>query len=180
MRHPEAELEPRMNTRIRLLAIAAFALGCQSVGPREAAVPAPRDRVSPPAEGAQAEPSQPAPPAPRSEALVVTATAYNSLPGQGVGSGRRGAWGDRLSPGMKTIAVSHDLLAKGLTRGALVRIEGLPGEYTVLDRLPRRWSRRIDIYMGKDVRAARAWGKREVRIYPSEEIADELPAAPLD
>jgi 3D (Asp-Asp-Asp) domain-containing protein len=33
-----------------------------------------------------------------------------------------------------------------------------------MDRLPNRWRRRIDIYMGKDVRAARAWGKREVSI----------------
>ena len=82
---------------------------------------------------------------------------------------------------MKTIAVSHDLIALGLTRGAVVRIEGLPGEYTVRDRLPRRWKRRIDIYMGRNVRAARAWGRREVRIYPSEEIADEAPAAaPID
>jgi len=31
------------------------------------------------------------------------------------------------------------------------------------------------------VRAARAWGRREVKIYLSEEIADEVPAAsPLD
>jgi 3D (Asp-Asp-Asp) domain-containing protein len=94
----------------------------------------------------------------------VTATAYNSLPSQGVGAGKHGAWGDRLEPGMKTIAVSRDLLELGLTRGMKVEIEGLPGHYTVMDRLPSRWSRRIDIYMGKDVRAARNWGKREVRI----------------
>jgi 3D (Asp-Asp-Asp) domain-containing protein len=65
---------------------------------------------------------------------------------------------------MKTIAVSRDLLALGLTRGSQVRIEGLEGVYTVLDRLPSRWSRRIDVYMGTDVRAARVWGVREVRI----------------
>jgi 3D (Asp-Asp-Asp) domain-containing protein len=180
MRHPEAEVELRMHARIGLLAISALALGCQTFGPREAAVPAAPDRGSPPGERVQTEPNHPAPPAPRSEALVVTATAYNSLPGQGVGKGNRGAWGDRLKPGMKTIAVSRDLLALGLTRGTVVRIEGLPGEYTVLDRLPKRWSRRIDIYMGKDVRAARAWGRREVRIYPSEQIADEAPAPPPD
>ena len=172
-----------MNTRIGWLAIAAFALGCSSLPPREAAVPAPRDRVSPAGDCAERTPEPPAapePPAQRSEGLVVTATAYNSLPSQGVGRGSHGAWGDRLKPGMKTIAVSKDLLALGLTRGAIVRIEGLPGEYVVLDRLPRRWSRRIDIYMGKDVRAARAWGKREVRIFPSVEIAEDVPAARVD
>jgi 3D (Asp-Asp-Asp) domain-containing protein len=106
----------------------------------------------------------PAPQPPEPSEIVVTATAYNSVPEQGVGAGQHGAWGDRLRPGMKTIAVSRDLIALGLTRGAQVRIEGLDGVYTVLDRLPSRWNRRIDIYMGTDERAARAWGVREVRI----------------
>ena len=169
-----------MDTRIGWLAIAAFALGCSSLPTREAAVPAPGDRVSPAgecADHAAEPPAAPEPPDRRSEGLVVTATAYNSLPTQGVGRGAHGAWGDRLKPGTKSIAVSKDLLARGLTRGAIVRIEGLPGEYVVLDRLPKRWSRRIDIYMGKDVRAARRWGVREVRIFPSIEIADEVPAS---
>ena len=65
---------------------------------------------------------------------------------------------------MKTIAVSKDLLDAGLVRGTKVKIEGLPGEYTVLDRMPSYWNKRIDIYMGEDVRGARQWGKREVRI----------------
>jgi 3D (Asp-Asp-Asp) domain-containing protein len=34
----------------------------------------------------------------------------------------------------------------------------------VLDRMPSRWTRRIDLYMGRDVEAARAFGRREVRI----------------
>jgi 3D (Asp-Asp-Asp) domain-containing protein len=50
-----------------------------------------------------------------------------------------------------------------LRGGSVVRIDGL-GEYTVLDRLPRRWHRRIDIYMGRDVRAARRWGRRSIEI----------------
>ena len=66
---------------------------------------------------------------------------------------------------MKAIAVSKDLLEAGLTRGTRVRIDGLPGEYVVLDRMPRQWSNRIDIYMGNDVAAARQWGRREVRIH---------------
>ena len=100
----------------------------------------------------------------RMESLVVTATAYNSLPGQADHEPEIAAWGDRLEPGMKAIAVSRDLLEAGLTRGMRVRIEGLEGEYVVLDRMPSRWNDRIDIYMGEDVRAARSWGVREVRI----------------
>ena len=97
--------------------------------------------------------------------LVVTASAYNSLPEQTVGNPSVAAWGDVLEPGVKAIAVSRDLLELGLVRGARVRIEGLPGEYAVLDKMARRWSRKIDIYMGDDVEAARTWGVREVRIH---------------
>jgi 3D (Asp-Asp-Asp) domain-containing protein len=96
--------------------------------------------------------------------LVVTATAYNSLPDQTDPPADIAAWGDKLEPGMKAIAVSPDLLDAGLKRGTKVQIEGLKGEYLVLDRMPDRWDKRIDIYMGEDERAARDWGVREVRI----------------
>jgi 3D (Asp-Asp-Asp) domain-containing protein len=100
---------------------------------------------------------------PSGRELVVTATAYNAVPEQTDAQPEIGAWGDRLRPGMRAIAVSADLHALGLVRGARVRIEGLRGEYAVLDRMPRRWQRRIDILMA-DRRAARSWGKRTVRI----------------
>jgi len=165
-----------MRASTGLIAIGALALGCRAIPAREEPAPLPRE-PAPPGECAPAQRAEPR----AAEALVVTATAYNSLSSQGTGGGKHGAWGDRLEPGMKTIAVSHDLIALGLRRGARVRIEGLPGDYTVLDRLPSRWTKRIDIYMGRNVRAARAWGWREVKIYLSEEIADEVPAAsPLD
>jgi 3D (Asp-Asp-Asp) domain-containing protein len=96
--------------------------------------------------------------------LSVTATAYNSLRPQTNDQPTVAAWGDRLAPGMKAIAVSRDLLALGLTRGVVVEIVGLSGEYVVLDKMARRWKRRIDIYMGEDVRAARRWGVRPVEI----------------
>ena len=96
--------------------------------------------------------------------LAVMATAYNSLPYQTDDEPAIGAWGDSLRPGMRAIAVSRDLLALGLTRGVEVSIEGLPGTYRVLDKMGKRWQKRIDIYMGEDVTAARRWGVREVRI----------------
>lgn len=101
----------------------------------------------------------------KQKSLLVTATAFNSLPAQGEGNPNVGAWGDKLTPGMNAIAVSGDLLSLGLDRGARVRIEGLRNEYVVLDRMPPKWKKRIDIYMGNDVKAARYWGRREVKIY---------------
>lgn len=98
--------------------------------------------------------------------LVVIATAYNSTHTQTDGSPSVGAWGDRLDQvqGARVIAVSPDLLRKGLVRGQRVRIQGLKGEFVVLDKMPRRWKNHIDIFMGKDVRAARHWGRRRVKI----------------
>ncbi|UTW14297.1 3D domain-containing protein [Marinobacterium rhizophilum] len=96
--------------------------------------------------------------------LKVTATAYNSLPAQTQGKANIGAWGHRLKPGIKAIAVSRDLLGMGLEPGSEVEIEGLPGRYQVLDKMHSRWSRKIDIYMGVDQNAALAWGKRPVVI----------------
>lgn len=106
---------------------------------------------------------------PRRE-MSVTATAYNSLSEQTRGDPALAAWGDRLEPGMKAIAVSRDLIPLGLTHRVPVRIEGLSGEYLVLDKLHRRWRERIDIYMGSDREAAIRWGKRTVEIsWPVEE-----------
>ena len=97
--------------------------------------------------------------------MVVMATAYNSVESQTSEDPWVGAWGDPLRNHMKAIAVSRDLLEEGLTRGRQVRIEGLPGEYVVLDKMAQRWRKKIDIYMGDDVRAARRWGVRKVRIF---------------
>ncbi|MGF1713541.1 hypothetical protein EDI28_16965 [Photobacterium chitinilyticum] len=96
--------------------------------------------------------------------LKVTATAYNSVRAQTNSNPSIAAWGDRLKPGMKVIAVSRDLLRMGITHGTKVKISGLPGEYVVLDKMNKRWSRKIDIYMGKDIQAARNWGRRSVTI----------------
>jgi len=66
---------------------------------------------------------------------------------------------------MKAIAVSRDLIERGLRHGVAVTIEGLPGEYVVMDKMAARWRRKIDIYMGEDVEAARRWGVRQLTIH---------------
>jgi 3D (Asp-Asp-Asp) domain-containing protein len=98
--------------------------------------------------------------------LKVTATAYNSLPAQTDSTPDIAAWGDRLRPGMKAIAVSRDLLKKyGLKHKDKVKISGLEGEYQVLDKMNKRWKKKIDIYMGKDRRKALKWGRKDVTIH---------------
>jgi 3D (Asp-Asp-Asp) domain-containing protein len=109
-------------------------------------------------------PARPATPAPEVRELEVTATAYNSTQGQTDSSPGTTAFGDRLEPGMRIVAVSRDLEALGLTEGVTIRIEGLDGEWRVGDRMHGRWKRKIDIYFGDDVEAAKRWGKRRVLI----------------
>jgi len=100
-----------------------------------------------------------------SNRLHVTATAYTSHVGQTDSTPNIAAWGDRLYPGMKSIAVSRDLLkVYGLKHGQKVRIKGLKGEYAVLDKMNKRWKKKIDIYMGMDKRKAFQWGRRKVEI----------------
>ena len=96
--------------------------------------------------------------------LEVDVTAYNAHRSQTDRSPWVAAWGDRLMPGMKAIAVSRDLLSLGLSHRTRVQIDGLPGEYLVLDKTHRRWSRRVDLFMGSDRQRALKWGKRKMRI----------------
>lgn len=76
----------------------------------------------------------------------------------------RGAWGDALTPDMKAVAVSPDLLQLGLEHGDTIRIEGLPGEYKVLDIMHSRHAKAIDIYYGDDRCGAMEWGSRNLTI----------------
>lgn len=97
--------------------------------------------------------------------IEVTATAYNSLPEQTHPKHfDTAAWGDKLEPGMKALAVSRDLINMGLTYKTKVKIEGLPGKYVVVDKMNKRWERRIDIYMGQNEDLAKNWGRRKVNI----------------
>ncbi|MUM77473.1 hypothetical protein GKC30_07510 [Pseudodesulfovibrio sp. F-1] len=95
----------------------------------------------------------------------VTLTAYNSTPRQTAGDPFVAAWGDRLEPGMMSVAVSRDLLALGLDHGTEIHIKGLGGPYLVLDKMHQRFERRVDVYFGLDVAAAREFGRQEAVIY---------------
>ena len=95
----------------------------------------------------------------------VIASAYNSVPWQTDSiSPSIAAWGDTLKPGMKCIAVSRDLIKLGLTHNTMVKIDTFPDTFYVKDKMHYRWRNRIDIYMGKDVKKAREWGKKKLFI----------------
>ncbi len=98
--------------------------------------------------------------------LRVTASAYTSHVNQTSANPFLAAWGHKLVPGQKTIAVSRDLIEKhGLTNGSKVRIGGLDGEYIVRDKMNKRYKEHIDIYMGLDRNKALRWGRRSATIY---------------
>lgn len=101
----------------------------------------------------------------KEHSLVVKASAYTSSVAETDSTPNIGAWGDTLKPGMKSIAVSRDLLDMGLNHNQEVRIEGFKGTFRVLDKMHKRWNKKIDIYMGNDVEKAKQWGVRNVTIY---------------
>ena len=102
---------------------------------------------------------------PGEHSMEVTASAYTMAEDETKkGNVGLAAWGDQLEPGMKAIAVSRDLIEEGLDHRTRVKIEGLEGEYVVLDKMNKRWEEKIDIFMGTDKEAAREWGKRTVEI----------------
>lgn len=95
----------------------------------------------------------------------VTVSAYNSVFWQTDSiSPSVAAWGDTLKPGMKSIAVSRDLIKMGLAHNTMVKIDTFPDTFYVKDKMHYRWKNRIDIYMGKDVRKAREWGRKKLMI----------------
>jgi 3D (Asp-Asp-Asp) domain-containing protein len=101
----------------------------------------------------------------KSKQLRVTASAYTSHVNQTSASPFLTAWGHKLIPGQKTIAVSRDLISKyGLTNGSKVKIGGLDGEYVVRDKMNKRYTEHIDIYMGLDKAKALRWGRRSATI----------------
>lgn len=101
---------------------------------------------------------------PKKRTMEVTASAYNSVKYQTSNEPYLTAFGDTLKSGMKAIAISRDLLDSGLNHNMEVSIEGLEGTYLVLDLMNRRWTKKIDLYMGTDVEKAEEWGNQEVTI----------------
>ncbi|VAW11239.1 hypothetical protein MNBD_BACTEROID03-1400 [hydrothermal vent metagenome] len=96
--------------------------------------------------------------------LTVTVTAYNSVPSQTQENPIITAWGDSLQSGMKSIAVSRNLIALGLKHNTPVKIEGFDSVFLVKDKMNRRWRDRIDIYMGTNVKKAKQWGRQKLSI----------------
>lgn len=100
------------------------------------------------------------------DTLNVKVSAYNSVKWQtGAGGANITAWGDTLKPGMKAIAVSRDLISKGLKHNTMVKIEGFDSVFRVKDKMHYRWTNKIDIYMGLDVERARKFGRKQLKIY---------------
>lgn len=97
--------------------------------------------------------------------LEVTASAYNSTKAQTDGNPFIAAWGDTLKPKVKSVAVSRDLMKTILPYQTKIKIEGLEGIYMVNDKMHHKWKNRIDIYFGEDIKAARNWGIKKVKIY---------------
>ena len=98
------------------------------------------------------------------KSIDVTATAYNSVPSQTQGNPIIRAWGDSLKLEIPSIAVSRDLLALGITHNTPVKIEGFDSIFLVQDKMNKRWRNRIDIYMGKDIKKAKKWGRKKICI----------------
>jgi len=100
------------------------------------------------------------------DSLMVTASAFNSTRAQtGKGNPNITAWGDTIEPGMKIIAVSRDLIAKGLDHNTEVVIEGVEGVFLVKDKMHYRWKNKVDIYMGDNINKARNFGRKKVKIF---------------
>ena len=97
--------------------------------------------------------------------LKVKVTAYNSTFAQTDGHPFVAAWGDTLKPGMKVVAVSRDLLRMGLKRNTPVKIKGLDSIYVVMDKTHGRKRNQIDVYMGTDIKKAKKWGIKRLKIH---------------
>lgn len=106
--------------------------------------------------------------------IKVTATAYNSLAYQTNSNPHITAFGDSLKIGLPYIAFSRDLLDSGLVHNTKVKLEGFDNLFIVKDKMNKRWRKRIDIYMGTDVKKAKQWGKKKITITYCLPISDSI------
>lgn len=91
--------------------------------------------------------------------FMATVTAYNTTKSQG---GRYNALGKLAKRG--TVAVSRDLLSKGIVKfGDIIHIEG-HGHFVVEDTTASRLKCTIDICFEKDIIGANNFGKQKLEI----------------
>lgn len=104
--------------------------------------------------------------APNMKCLEVKASAYNSVPYQTRpgSAGNITAWGDTLVDSIPSIAISRDLLDSGLVHGTMVKIHGYTENFVVNDKMNKRYTKRVDIHFGKDIKAARKFGVKKLKI----------------
>lgn len=94
---------------------------------------------------------------------TVTVTAYNGVRNQTDDTPTTGAWSNRLSGW--AVAVSPDLVARGLDDGTEIAIEGYEKHFVVKDKTAADRHKTVDIYMGKDTNRARDFGQKTRRIW---------------
>ena len=98
-------------------------------------------------------------------AMEVTVTAYNSTKAQTDADPHIGACNKRITSNSNAIAVSRDLFRMGLDCGTEVALEGFEKNFVVMDKMNKRFSKRIDIHMGKKIKQARNWGVKKLMIW---------------
>ncbi|MFA6522013.1 MAG: hypothetical protein WCT24_00220 [Patescibacteria group bacterium] len=98
--------------------------------------------------------------------IVVTVSAYNSVPAQTDSTPCIGAQGTNICAFLE--AGSNTCAANFVPLGTKLHVEGL-GVCVVRDRMNARYTHRVDWYMGQDIASAKQWGirKKTVGIYSS-------------
>ena len=102
--------------------------------------------------------------------ILVTATIYHADPAQTDADYLTTASNKTINEadpqGHRWIAVSRDLEQHGFVFGAKVLVEGagqLDGIWTVEDRMNKRWTKRIDFLVNKDVKGGK-WNNVKITI----------------
>lgn len=93
---------------------------------------------------------------------LVTSTAYTRSKDETDDTPDIAAWGYRYTDKdhWKSVALSRDLLALGLSDGDTIWINGEPKR--VSDKMARRWRQKVDLLVPTKHIALNVWGKRKV------------------
>ena len=102
--------------------------------------------------------------------ILVTATIYHADPAQCnadyLTTASLKSINEANPQGHRWIAVSRDLEQHGFVFGSKVCVEGagqLSGEWTVEDRMNKRWKKRIDFLVNKEVKGGK-WNNVKITI----------------